>query len=52
LGKLAADIKRLFQHEDEGRRIWDAMAKGNTTKCDYWLDRINWERYIQTYDLD
>jgi hypothetical protein len=46
LGKLAIQIYALQNREEEARGIWDNMKKNNGTKCDYWLDRISWEKYL------
>jgi hypothetical protein len=44
LGKLAIQIKTLSNREDEAKNIWNLMSKANASKCNYWLDRIAWER--------
>lgn len=44
LGKLIIHIKTLSGKDDEARTIWNLMSKTHTSRCDYWLDRIAWER--------
>lgn len=44
LGKLAIQIKVLSNREDEAKNIWNLMSKANASRCNYWLDRIAWER--------
>jgi len=44
LGKLAVQLKTLANDPEETNEIWENMAKVNGTRCDYWLDRIEWER--------
>lgn len=44
LGKLIIHIKTLSSKPDEARTIWNLMSKAHTSRCDYWLDRIVWER--------
>jgi len=36
---------------EEAREIWDAMAKVNENRCEYWLDRIAWEKYTRCTHL-
>jgi squamous cell carcinoma antigen recognized by T-cells 3 len=44
LGKLIIYIKTLSNKEEDAKYIWNLMSKANSSKCDYWLDRIAWER--------
>jgi hypothetical protein len=44
LGKLAVQIKTSVNDPEQAREIWDLMSKSNATRCDYWLDRITWEK--------
>jgi hypothetical protein len=44
LGRLVIHIKTLSDKNEEARNIWNLMLKSNSSKCDYWLDRIGWER--------
>jgi len=44
LGKLAVHVKTLANDPEQAREIWDTMSKSNGTRCDYWLDRMAWEK--------
>jgi hypothetical protein len=44
LGKLAVQIKTFANDLEQAREIWDLMSKSNATKCDYWMDRMAWEK--------
>jgi len=46
LGKLLVQLKTLANDPEEANEIWEKMAKVNGTSCSYWLDRIEWERYL------
>jgi hypothetical protein len=45
LGKLAVQIKTLSNDLDQAKGLWELMEKVNSSRCDYWLDRIEWERF-------
>jgi squamous cell carcinoma antigen recognized by T-cells 3 len=44
LGKLAVQIKTLASDPEQARETWEFMLKSNATRCDYWLDRMAWEK--------
>lgn len=44
LGKLIIHIRTLSSKTDEAKTIWNLMSKAHASRCDYWLDRIAWER--------
>jgi hypothetical protein len=47
LGKLLIHIKRQCSKKvAEARNIWALMSVKQGAKCDYWLERIAWERCL------
>jgi hypothetical protein len=44
IGRLMVYLKTQLNNEEEARAIWDLMSKANASTCNYWLDRIAWER--------
>jgi hypothetical protein len=46
LGRLLIFLNTQMGREEEARNIWHLMSKENALTCNYWLDRIAWERYL------
>jgi squamous cell carcinoma antigen recognized by T-cells 3 len=44
-GRLAVDLIFDTDQREIAATIWENMAKINGTKCNFWLDRIQWEWY-------
>jgi squamous cell carcinoma antigen recognized by T-cells 3 len=44
IGRLLIYLKTQLNNDEEARDIWDLMSKANASRCNYWLDRIAWER--------